>query len=169
MGLMGLVAVTSGIYLFNETQNVLQRARSPMKAAVLPRDVIVDQVHQSAMAPTRLSDEQSPASTPAQVPAAPASQTIPSEVTALVVQPRAANAILRAGPGTEFPVLGHADPSLQYLVADWNQRWFKISLPQAKDSAQKYAWIRNDLVQLVSGAKNKQQADANTIQQASSH
>ncbi len=86
---------------------------------------ISDQVHHQAMAPNRSPAVERPA--------------------LLMIKSKVPNGSLRAGPGTEFKLVGIADPVRNYLVVDWKDRWFKIILDDPKNTA----WIRNDLVELA--------------------
>jgi hypothetical protein len=72
-------------------------------------------------------------------------ETASSETLSLKVQPRKPRVSLRSGPGTQFPVIELADPTLQYPVRDFQDRWFQIELP-GNSQEKKMAWIRNDLV-----------------------
>ncbi len=77
---------------------------------------------------------------------------------ALVVQVHAKNASLRGGPGLTYPILGIASPNANFVVSEWQGQWFKIVIPNhdangaapiGSESAPKTAWIRNDLVRLI--------------------
>ena len=65
----------------------------------------------------------------------------------LFVKPKFRDSPLRAGPGLGFPILGRANSHFEYLVSDWKNQWFKISIPGKEE---KTAWIRNDLVHVSS-------------------
>jgi hypothetical protein len=173
IALAGLMAVGSGIYLYIQGQELWRKARAgaapaelrepslshsapivptspvvvapppapaPLLAQNAPRAELVDQVHTNAMAPVRNQAKHDDAAGGA----AP-----------LVIQARARNVALRAGPGTEFRLLGTANPEIRYIVSGWKDRWFKV-LVNSEDLADetaptKTAWIRNDLVELISG------------------
>ena len=68
---------------------------------------------------------------------------------ALVVQVHAKNASLRGGPGVGFPIMGIASPNANFVVSEWQGQWFKIVIPQRDSNSPKTAWIRNDLVRLI--------------------
>ena len=169
----GIAAIASGAYLYVEgqelwkqtkasviasTQETAIRPRTPTSAEVIaapplymrakaevaadsPKE-ITDQLHQHAMAPSFKQDE-------------------PGEAQQnMAVETRTARVILRAGPGQSFPVVGVAQPQTRFRVSDWNDRWFKIIVDQqpldnVPTESPRVAWVRNDLVQLVSsGNKN---------------
>ncbi|HTL11096.1 MAG TPA: SH3 domain-containing protein [Bdellovibrionota bacterium] len=67
----------------------------------------------------------------------------------MVVRPNRSGAKLRMGPGTRFPVVGKADPTITYTVIAWKDQWFKV-LPDTGPNDE--AWIRNDFVSRVSDA-----------------
>jgi hypothetical protein len=146
IGIAAALTVSSGIYLYLEGQELWEKAKTPPRIAaaqtsptrapaaapaaaaplVAPAKPqaaadVTDHVHQNAMAPTR-------------------------EVqTGLLIQPREDGVQLRSGPGTEYAVIGHGLRELKYAVADWNDRWFRIRIPNSAQTA----WVRNDLVQLT--------------------
>jgi hypothetical protein len=171
IAIAGVLAVSSGIYLYAQGRALWQKTRigaapaaqlrvaaadvprpEPQNLAVAPGPApIVDRVNQRAMAPTR-------GNPPSR--AAPGAATLDLPNTALVVRTRIKNATLRAGPGLEYPIVGQADAELRYFVADWRDRWFKISLPSAAPSGERVAWIRNDLVQLLTNGNAPVEAPA---------
>jgi hypothetical protein len=151
IGITGLTTIASGIYLYIQGQALWEKAHAPSvkeETAQNPTQVstaaptqspevisatslvsrtaeIRDEVHQNAMAPAR--------------PAAP-------EAAKLVIQAKISGVKLRSGPGLQYPVIANAETNLSYPVADWNDHWFKIVMPQD----QSFAWVRNDNVQLIS-------------------
>jgi hypothetical protein len=99
-----------------------------------------DQIQSSAMAPERI-------------------QPTPNDATDsnLIVRVREKTANLYQGPSYDSPLIGKAQQRAQFLVIDWSNRWFKIELPQEMSGNlvknqrnKKMAWIRNELVELVS-------------------
>ncbi len=130
---------------------------TPAIAAVAPpvseAKPLTDQVHQNAMAPTRVAAAE-PALQPMNALSAPEPIRAPElaraiEPARMKVRARLA-AKLHTGPGLEFPVVGVANPEATYPVIDWNNRWFKISFgSDSGEKAKNQAWIRNDLIQLV--------------------
>jgi len=64
----------------------------------------------------------------------------------MVVRPNRSGAKLRMGPGTRFPIVGKADPTITYTVVAWKDQWFKV-LPDTGPNDE--AWIRNDFVTQV--------------------
>ncbi|OFZ56067.1 MAG: hypothetical protein A2428_13955 [Bdellovibrionales bacterium RIFOXYC1_FULL_54_43] len=168
IGVTGTLAVASGMYLFSQGQALWKKARATAIAdsrashSVRPASttnaapandvvraptlisqavdrspaVISDQVHQNAMAPVR----------------SPAIAVTGPEIIVTIKVP---NSKLHTGPGLKYPVMGIADPGMQYAVVEWKNEWFKIAPKKAMDSkqaqgTQNLPWIRNDLVQLVS-------------------
>ncbi|MFZ9596205.1 MAG: hypothetical protein ACO3A2_09020 [Bdellovibrionia bacterium] len=107
--------------------------------------LITDQLQESAMAPIK-----PPAMKNALAPAAHLLQ----------VQPRAKRVILHEGPGLNYPVKGMANPNLQYVVADWKDRWFRIALQQ-NGVMSDVGWIRNDLVQVIPNSTSEGPTDPN--------
>jgi len=67
----------------------------------------------------------------------------------LSVEIKTKKAKIRLGPGIEFPVIAMADSAEFYDVVDWNDRWFKVVIP---NSSEMFGWIRNDLVQVKTKA-----------------
>ena len=157
IGMAGLTTIASGIYLYVQGQALWEkahasaalkqeRAQNPAKvSAANPTESpevisatslvsrtaeIRDELHQNAMAPAR--------------PAAP-------EAAKLVVQATISGVKLRSGPGLQYPVVANAETKLSYRVADWNDHWFKIVMPQD----QSFAWVRNDNVQLISSDSSR--------------
>ncbi|MCM2276857.1 MAG: hypothetical protein NDJ89_02125 [Oligoflexia bacterium] len=101
---------------------------------------ITDQVHHKAMAPVRTATEPASPAPANSAPGAAAGAT-------LVVQAKAKGAELHSGPGSLYPTIGRAEAEQRLLVADWNDRWFKVVLDPRERT--KTAWIRTDLVQVV--------------------
>jgi hypothetical protein len=140
MAVASLSAITSGAYLYIQGQSLWQKTHPSVSSQnVRPaiqttqlsnvNAIVSDQVHQNAMAPSR---EVAP--TP--------------ELAPLLVEAKVKNASLRSGPGLEYRILGYATPDLKYTVSEWNDRWFKIIVNTGAEK--QTAWIRNDLVRLVS-------------------
>lgn len=138
---------------------------------------MTDRLRQSAMAPDRTSEEtgiqqlKEPAiendireDTPLQAllpkitPPVESKPAPAAHGASLVVQAKINRAHMRAGPGSHYPMVATADTRLRYPVIEWSDRWFRVALPGPSG---KMAWIRNDLVQVVSsqasaGKKNQQ-------------
>jgi hypothetical protein len=208
IAIAAVFAVTSGAYLFIQSQSLWQKAREFVKenghansakeyasddvipppklftadtvpkenllAAQETRPIITDQVQQSAMAPLK----------PPAVPAVTGSEDAKAEMIepkktvakadlkadlkadhkseiasetkvetknlppALFVKIRSSKANVHSGPGMQFPVIGKATPDVKYVVEDWNNRWFKLSL-HSRDLKKGIGWVRNDLVQVL--------------------
>lgn len=126
---------------------------------------ITDQVKKSAMAPDKpeikstheIAKEVLAREVAAKEPVAAAvvtsNGTTPEAHPAFLIQIIVRNANLHSGPGMQFPVIGKAASAGKYKVSDWNNRWFKLQIqnPEAINSTDTrgYAWIRNDLVQIL--------------------
>ena len=148
LGLTAIVALVAGLYLLNEGRALIERGRllasttpEPLRehsvSTVIRPAQLVDRLPQKAMAPIRTLDAESK-----------------SEASAIFIEIQAKNALFRSGPGTEFRSVGIANPGLRYVVSDWKDRWFKVTLPtQAGFKPETAAWIRNDLVRLVAKAE----------------
>ena len=87
---------------------------------------VTDVLHQSAMAPARTN--------------ADTGSTLP-----MTVRTKGEKAHIHSGPGLKFPIIRDTDPSVEYVVTQWSDRWFKI----ANNSGPGIGWIRNDLVEAV--------------------
>ncbi len=146
MALMSVVAMSSGFYLFKQGQNLYRRSVEPpttakVAQAIKPvvsgeRLIEIDQVRASAQAAPTRSATPATTATPEQDPA---------PLPGLVIRPRSAMVMLRSGPGTSYKELGYANPSLQYVVMEWKERWFKVLIQDSRQTA----WVRNDLVTLT--------------------
>lgn len=159
IGATATIAIGSGTYLYLQGQQLWEKARNTAAveiakpvietasiAAPAPVEVelaatknaVSDQLRQNAMAPVREE---------------PIAESIaePVSTASLVVQPKANNAKFRSGPGTLYPESGSADASQRYVVADWNDRWFKVVLKGQLDAKgmPQTAWIRTDMVKVV--------------------
>lgn len=137
-----------------------------MKAAPQAQP-LSDTVKEKAMAPTRAveppvstsSIEETQAQNDLDTPVKPHRLKMGSTqeaIAALVVQIRVPQATLRSGPGLSFPVTGKARLSSNFVVKDWRGEWFRIVLPEENQGLRdllkgepRTAWIRNDLVRLV--------------------
>lgn len=69
--------------------------------------------------------------------------------TPITLQIRVRGANLHTGPGIGFPVIGSAMIGSRFQASEWSDRWFKV-MYQKTSSTTDVAWIRNDLVQVVS-------------------
>ena len=154
IGMTAALAVTSGIYLFLESQSFRPRmdlssqisndAPSEYPEVVkapplVPQSNIarMDRIQESAMEPLRTEKEDDFEG-----------RKIAAATEGLEVQIVGEHANVHAGPGTEFPVVATALPHQGYKVLNWNGRWFKVSI---EDKGRKFqGWLRNDLVQLNS-------------------
>jgi hypothetical protein len=113
---------------------------------------ITDQLHQNAMAPVRNPEPLTPAASQAPAPGL--------GTATLVVQSKAKNADLHSGPGSLYPTVAYAEPTQRLLVADWNDRWFKVVLPgEEHNTAAKTGWIRTDLVQVLPAKAGEKLSD----------
>ncbi|MBL7716393.1 MAG: hypothetical protein JNL01_13080 [Bdellovibrionales bacterium] len=140
--------------------------RAVPQAGTVP-NAISDTVKEKAMAPSRV-EAQSPvqapvpatatatASVPTPVTAQKAASAVNDSVAALVVQIKVPQATLRSGPGLTFGITGKAKLSSNFVVKDWRGEWFRIILPEESSGLRdilrgepRTAWIRNDLVRLV--------------------
>lgn len=170
-----ILSVGSGAFLFIEGQTLwksIWHGPSPLASAERVGR-ITDQVSHNAMAPVRdLPKAETPPAAPVPPPVAPQStpaesppQTAAQNSPTLMVKPKLKNVNLHSGPGTLYPVLGTVGPKNQFVVADWNDRWFKVfategSLLNSKAgqqngqlsgplSGQLSGWIRTDMVQVI--------------------
>ncbi len=152
MGIAGILAIGSGVYLYIQGQMLWERAMSSNKPPIsksLPASVAhaqkpalgitiaspADDVIQAA----EISDE---VKTKAM---APAHNSVAQPQ--LRIQVKVNDAILRAGPGTEYPAVARAMRDSEFAVQSWQDRWFKIQIPSEKGSTSpQTVWIRNDLV-----------------------
>lgn len=159
IGMTAALAVTSGIYLLLETQSIESKSRATsfskleeapptgisegpeiVKAPPLISSTAImqrDQVHETAMAPIRPTQE-------------PARDPIPP---ALQIQVIGDHAHLHTGPGLNYPIIAEAYPENSYAVLSWNGKWFKIRASNSEPDGQIdtiEGWLRNDLVQVTS-------------------
>ncbi len=157
----GMIAIVSGIYLYIHGQKILKKSREaaekPALSAITPTPAqapagaaaaaaiesapevnvaaittapVVDQIHQKAMAPEKITLQEPK----------------------LMVKPKSNQVKIHSGPGLAYSVIGLANPNSSYIVADWNDRWFKVlilSKKNANESVHEYGWLRNDHVQLA--------------------
>lgn len=154
IAIAALTAGASGIYLYWEGQALWENARQETRRvraeradAPKPETLTTqaaaalssDQLRIDAMAPMR-----SPSSEGDATPATPPAN--------LRVRAKEKQADLHSGPGSLFPILGYADPQHVLQVTDWSDRWFKVSLVDAKipgvKTGTESGWIRTDLVQV---------------------
>lgn len=188
IAVFSLIAVSSGIFLYQQGQRVNQRAQtrdrvgSAQSAPKAPNEWLKQKTPEAAPgakaldlrapSPSVVSTKQKPAAVPvppaASVAPAPSiakrelqqiqkqevaeAKTLPGELPparGLVVQVKSRKAYLRSGPGIGFEVLGTAAFEGNFLVQEWQGQWFRIALPKMGDEEQRTAWIRNDLVRLV--------------------
>jgi hypothetical protein len=169
------MTVASGVYLYLQGQALWTKAQprittrntaargneivaAPSLTSTILKNEMSDQVHHGAMAPLREAPKGADAEGAAAAEAGlqPSAQDALRRMSTLVVQPRARGADLHSGPGSLYPMMGMANPSMQYMVIDWSDRWFKVmqkeeALKAAANPSMipKTAWIRTDLVQVV--------------------
>jgi hypothetical protein len=156
-GIIGVIAISSGTYLYLQGQELWQAARSsldtvekaPAKISIAPQPAIVAAAARVAVtqdAPAREIVDR--VSSHAMAPV----RELPAPQPKLLVEPRIMNATLRTGPGLQFKPVGHADPKLRYEVTEWDKSWFKVIVPSGDktNGSETSAWIRNDLVRLIS-------------------
>lgn len=113
--------IASGLVFALQAQNIFKRSSTPVVSAT-------DQIKQAPMAaPIR-----------------------DSKALQLFARVRAPQTKAYSGPGLEFSVAGIANQQIDYVVLDWNDRWFKLATRGAADAAESVlGWVRNDLVQLL--------------------
>jgi len=117
--------------------------------------LLTDQLRQSAMAPTRSDADANTKAVKEALNSANTTESLENEETAsandnnLIVRVRAANTKLRSGPGLTYSIRGYANPTVEYSVLEWRERWFRVSPKSAEDVNQSSAWVRNDLVEIV--------------------
>ncbi|MCM2321746.1 MAG: hypothetical protein NDJ90_00620 [Oligoflexia bacterium] len=165
ISLAAVATIASGIYLYLQGRALWDRATSVAANAIAPAESNIrpassrlsevvaapslasemsDQVRHNAMAPMREPAAGDPAAAPSQkqgeAPTQSANDALPS---LLVVQSKGKSVDMHSGPGSLYPTIGYAEPGQRLIVADWNDRWFKV----IADS--KTAWVRTDLVQVV--------------------
>lgn len=106
-----------------------------------------DQLHSQAMAPERPLPESGAITLK--------SLREPTEQPPLIVKPRGKTLYLRSGPGLEYPVIGFVNEAKNYIVTDWNDRWYRVlpqvdEVPIAGSPRQELdGWIRTDSVRVV--------------------
>ena len=160
-GAIALAAITatgSGIYLFLQGQALWESARIEMRkeraenvqairnemamaqqTSAQPNNPGSDQLRVGAMAPSRIE--------------ARTEERTETPVAQLTVRAKDKNADLHSGPGSLYPIVGYVNPGHSLQVLDWSDRWFKISLGEPRlpgvKAGHDYAWIRTDLVQVL--------------------
>jgi hypothetical protein len=202
IALTATMAITSGVYLYMQSQALWHKARDMVKestrenkiskassstqnpesvAPTLEKSLTVEQAHPltasntsdsnqtGQMAPARTTftgmvphdlhqENQAHASTSSLSSFQAGSKQVGETTTpktsafslpshAFMVKVRLSRANLHSGPGAEFPVVGEATPNLQYLVSDWNNRWFRLTT--TGHDSRTVGWVRNDLVQVL--------------------
>ncbi len=162
---MALVAsISSGTYLYIQSNELWNKARAvavseskepqtsseiiaapTLVAPNVPTPIqakteIVDRIQNNAMAPVQLEK--------------PLVKSF--EKPTLVLEVKAKHSPLRSGPGLAYPIVGIANAQFKFIVQDWKNQWFKVSVFPENESKQtakatpKNMWIRNDLVKVVS-------------------
>ncbi|MGE0614416.1 MAG: MJ0042-type zinc finger domain-containing protein [Bacteriovoracia bacterium] len=177
IGLAGAIAISSGVYLYQQGQALFQLAQKPiaaespteMQVARLQAPPSLDRIPQSAMAPERVTEIRSlpkieRIDPPEVRPAAPiaitkrveekreeSDDTPAIEPRPTAVQVKNSYANLRAGPSLEHPIVGVAEPGTIYLIKTWEGRWFNIVPEDPAQAAlqKKSMWVRNDLVETL--------------------
>ncbi len=156
IAVVGVIAIVSGIFLYIQGQKIFRKNRAPEKAAisvtapevnvaaVAPQAIqapnpepVTDQIHEKAMAPEKIITQD----TKTQI-----------NEPKLLVKPKSHQVKIHSGPGLAYSVIGVANPNSNYVVADWNDRWFKVlivSKKSANESVHEYGWLRNDHVLLA--------------------
>lgn len=150
VGILGAIALGSGIYLLTQEQVPARSDQSSHAVRAIQKTSVgySDQVRSQAMAPERPPERVQTSVTPKAV-------QLSTENPPLIVQPREKNTHIRSGPGMVYPVVGNARENVKYVVTDWSDRWFKV-LPQEPAKARNVAseeqtgWIRTDAVQVLS-------------------
>ncbi|HAR43928.1 MAG TPA: hypothetical protein DCS07_15050 [Bdellovibrionales bacterium] len=174
IGLTGFMAVASGVYLYIQGEAIWKKIQAPrgvarntpaeivkpiiepgsppiITAAVTSLPLVTDQLRQSAMAPARPVDSNAKAVQEALDSADELEDESSSAAVEnnLTVRVRAANTKLRSGPGVSYSIRGYANPTTEFTVLDWRDRWFKVGPRSAANSHENSAWIRNDLVEII--------------------
>lgn len=145
IGISSFLAVISGIYLYEEGQELWKKARSaaqaqvqtkPEPVAVAPFDADIVQAPALASAPEPTKVETNHEVIDQLQLSAAAEATAPIENheaqkivnEPMTLKPKYKTSPLRAGPGLNFPVLGTVNPAFRYLVQDWKNEWFKVAI-----------------------------------------
>jgi hypothetical protein len=120
------------------------RAPEPAPAVVSAPAALVAAVK----APPTVAHVIKPAREPNRSPAIVSRSDQPNDAHSEVqkVQPRSANVVLRAGPGTQYNKVGTARAELQMIVRGSFDHWIEV---QTGVTANKTAWIRSDLVKPI--------------------
>lgn len=154
VGAFGALAIGSGIYLFDQGQELWEKARRNTVAQTSSEDRL--QTIQSApnperTAPTRV--KKSPTSESKIVSdqinsqsAAPKRVTPTQKKKKLLIRVSNDYANLRSGPSTKHAVVGIATPDERYVVTGWKGRWYKVLLDS---ETKEIAWVRSDVVKKV--------------------
>ncbi len=139
--LAAILAITSGYYLYAQSQTVWKKARQYAAAEQAQlRSEVTDHVQESAMAPVK-------------EPVKEGEEKSAPDLRSLHVKLITKRATLYSGPGTQYSIVGSADSTGHYKVLDWNDRWFKI-LSQDEPHAKIIGWIPNSLVQAYTDSLN---------------
>jgi predicted Zn finger-like uncharacterized protein len=158
----GVIAIVSGIFLYIQGQKIFKKNRAPEKAAITapaPEVDLATITSQSAPAPETAPGAQAMAVSDrihqkAMAPEKIITQDTKSQINEpkLMVKPKNNQVKIHSGPGLAYSVIGVANPNSNYIVADWNDRWFKVlivSKKSANESVHEYGWLRNDNVLLA--------------------
>lgn len=175
IGITATTAVGSGVYLYVQGQALWEKARHNASAeqaetstvrtastrseavpaqALSARNIqlaastarmneIADQLHQNAMAPARNLNTENAAA----MNAGNNTQAQSQGSGMMMIEPKI-RANLHTGPGINYPVIGTAFAGDRMVVADWNDRWFKVMLEE-NGKAPKTAWVRTDVVKMI--------------------
>lgn len=140
-------------------------AQTPVRPAPQVQTQISDQVNQQAMAPVRLQNEieefqkngpgileMKQALENERKNEAPANLKSESarSLPGLIIQAKTKGVKLHTTPSVYSEVIGVANPTANYLVTEWNDRWFRVLI---KGKPHLTAWVRNDQVHLISHSR----------------
>lgn len=167
---LSLVAVVSGVFLYDQSERVSQssaRVTYPFPTDRVPEAVpappvqaiaqpapMIDQIEQKAMAPER-APEPIPVVAPEPVLPAPQQPVVTSAPTlvegkqtvSVTIRDREVN--LRTGPGLTYPVIGKAQEGETFQVIDWEDQWLKVQVEDPKIAASDTAWLKKNRANLV--------------------
>ncbi|MEK6704574.1 MAG: hypothetical protein AABZ06_02190 [Bdellovibrionota bacterium] len=152
IGLASVATIASGAYMYLQGPTLSEKASYNTATALTepqtrPRNNnqdIRDEVHHNSMAPVR------PVETREEPPQ--------KETQSFIVKVKIPNASLYSGPGNNYPMVGIAYTSIEYIVVGWNERWFHIApVAQSLNLSNQIkarrdirsGWIRNDILQLA--------------------
>lgn len=123
IGISGVVAVASGIYLTLEGLTIWRKVSIPQISNVETKNQEkTDEIVRQSMSPMR------------------------SGSSSFMVQPKVDRTPLLAGPGEDYSSIGNLEAAQKYLVLDWKDQWFKIR------NSHLTGWVKNESVRTVSSS-----------------